>query len=96
MLFTIIKNEIAGDKSFDDRRTRWIRVVIDFVLGGLCILAQTRTNVTTERYKVKIRLLTESKFLLEVVEHCNWAKILLSRGALPSNILFAQHVVDEG
>ncbi len=97
MLFTIIKNEISGNESFDDRRTEWIRVVINFVLGGsLCILAQTGTDVTTERYKVDEKVIDRIKILTRSSGTSQLGKdFVVERSMLSSDILFTQHVVDE-
>jgi hypothetical protein len=88
-LFAIIKNEVAGNKSFDDCCTRWVCMVINFVLGSLCIFAQTGTNVTTETYKVKekiinrIAILTRSSRMLQLSKD-----FIIKRSTLARNILF--------
>ncbi len=96
MLFTIIKNEIAGNESFDDRRTRWVCVVINFVLGSLCIFAQTGTDVKTKRYKVKEKVINRITILTRSGGTSQLSKdFIVKRSMLARNILLAQHVVDE-
>ncbi len=96
MLFTIIKNEIAGDESFDDRRTGWICVVINFVLGSLCIFAQTGTDVMTERYKDEEKVIDQIEILTRSSGTSQLSKdFVVERSTLSRDILFAQHVVDE-
>jgi hypothetical protein len=34
-LFLIVEDEVVGDESLDKRFTRWISVMINFVLSGL-------------------------------------------------------------
>jgi hypothetical protein len=46
-LFLIVKDEVIGNESLDNRFTRWISVMIDFVLSGLGIFAQARSDVVT-------------------------------------------------
>ncbi len=43
MLLLIVEDEIIGNESFDNRFTRWISVMIDFILSGLGIFAQARS-----------------------------------------------------
>ncbi len=49
----IIEDEVVGNKSFDNSFTRWISVMINFILSGLGIFAQTRPDVATESHNVK-------------------------------------------
>jgi hypothetical protein len=96
MLFAVVKNEIIGNKSFDDRCTRWIRVMINFVLSSLGKFAQTGTNVTTKRLKVKEKIINQIVVLTNSGRASQLSKdFVIKRSALVCNILFAQHVVDE-
>jgi hypothetical protein len=52
-LLLIIEDEVVGDDSFDDRFTRWIGMVINFILSGLGIFAQARSDVATKSHDVK-------------------------------------------
>ena len=52
-LLLIVEDEVIGNESFDNHFTRWIRVMIDFILSGLGIFAQVRSNVATESQDVK-------------------------------------------
>ncbi len=96
MLFTIIINEVIGNKSFDNHRTRWVCVVINFVLGSLCIFAQTGADVTTERYKIKEKDISRITILTRSGGTSQLSKdLVVKRGTVAGDILFAQHVVDE-
>ncbi len=48
----IVEDEVLGDES-DNRFTRWISVMIDFILSGLGIFAQARSDVVTKSQDVK-------------------------------------------
>ncbi len=52
-LLLIIDDEVVGNESFDNCFTRWISVMIDFILSGLGIFAQARSNVATKSHNVK-------------------------------------------
>ncbi len=52
-LFLIIEDEVVGDESLDNRFTRWISVMINFVFSGLGIFAQARSDVATESHDVE-------------------------------------------
>ncbi len=52
-LLLIVEDEVVGDESLDDRFTRWISVMIDFILSGLGVFAQARFNVATRSHVVK-------------------------------------------
>jgi hypothetical protein len=65
-LFLIIEDEVVGDESLDNCFARWISVMINFILSGLGIFAQARSDVATESHNVKKRSLTESLHLLAV------------------------------
>jgi hypothetical protein len=97
VLFAVVKNEVVGNESFDDRRTRLIRVMIGFVLSGLSVFAQTGTNVMTKRHKVQEKITNQIAVLTRRSRASQLSKdFVIKRSALPRNILFAQHVVDEG
>ncbi len=53
MLLLIVKDEVVGNESLDDRFTRWISMMIDFILSGLVVFAQARSDVATESHDVK-------------------------------------------
>ena len=52
-LLLIVEDEVVGNESLDDRFTRWIGMMIDFILSGLAMFAQARSNITTESHDVK-------------------------------------------
>ena len=52
-LFLIKEDEVSGNESLDNHFTRWISVMIDFILSGLGIFAQARSDVATESHDVK-------------------------------------------
>ncbi len=53
MLPLIVEDEVVGDESFDNCFIRWISVMIDFILSGLGIFPQARSDVATESYNDK-------------------------------------------
>ncbi len=53
VLLLIIEDEAVGNESLDDRFTRWIGMMINFILSGLGILAQARFDVATKSHNVK-------------------------------------------
>ncbi len=53
MLLLIIEDEVVGKDSFDNCFTRWISVMINFILSGLGIFTQARSDVATESHNVK-------------------------------------------
>jgi hypothetical protein len=53
MLFLIVEDEVVGNESLDNRFTRWISVMINFVLSGLGIFAQARSDVATESHNIE-------------------------------------------
>ncbi len=53
VLLLIIEDEIVGNESLDDHFTRWISMMIDFILSGLGVFAQARSDVATESHDVK-------------------------------------------
>ena len=52
-LFLIVEDEVIGDESLDNHFTRWISVMINFVLSGLGIFTQARSDEVTESLDVK-------------------------------------------
>jgi hypothetical protein len=52
-LFLIVEDEVVGNEGLDNRFTRWISVMIDFVLSGLGIFAQARSDVATKSHDVE-------------------------------------------
>ncbi len=80
-LLLIVEDEVVGNESLDDRFTRWISMMIDFILSGLGVFTQARSNVATESHDVKKRSLTESSHLLPMAVRRNLAKISLSSRA---------------
>ncbi len=64
MLLLIVEDEVVGNESLDDRFTRWISMMVNFLLSGLGVFAQARSNVATKSHDVKRRSLTESLHLL--------------------------------
>ncbi len=52
-LLLIIEDEVVGNESLDDRFTRWISMMVDLILSGLGIFAQSRTDVATKSQDVK-------------------------------------------
>ncbi len=52
-LLLIVEDEVIGDESFDNRFTRWISVMINFILSGLGIFPQVTSDVATESPNVK-------------------------------------------
>jgi hypothetical protein len=49
----IVEDEVVGDESLDDRFTRWISMMIDFIMSGLGVLAQARSDVAAKSHNVK-------------------------------------------
>jgi hypothetical protein len=52
-LFLIVEDEVVGKESLDNHFTRWISVMINFILSGLGIFAQARSDVATKSHNVK-------------------------------------------
>ncbi len=52
-LLLIIKDEVLGNESLDDHLARWIGMMIDFILSGLGVFAQARSDVATKSHDVK-------------------------------------------
>ncbi len=53
MLPLIVEDEVIGDESFDNCFTRWISVMINFILSGLGIFTQARPDVVTKSHDVE-------------------------------------------
>jgi hypothetical protein len=49
----IVEDEVVGNESLDDRFTRWIGMMIKFILSGLGVFAQARSDVATENHDVE-------------------------------------------
>jgi hypothetical protein len=49
----IVEDEVVGDESLDDRFTRWIGMMINFILNGVGVFAQARSDVATKSHDVK-------------------------------------------
>ncbi len=52
-LLLIVEDEVIGNESLDDRVTRWISMMIDFILSDLGVFAQARSDLATKRHNVK-------------------------------------------
>jgi hypothetical protein len=52
-LLLIVEDEVVGDESLDDRFTRWIGMMINFILSGLGIFAQARFDVATKSHDIE-------------------------------------------
>jgi hypothetical protein len=52
-LLLIVEDEVVGNESLDDRFNRWIGMMINFILSGLGIFAQARSDVATESREVE-------------------------------------------
>jgi hypothetical protein len=52
-LFLIIEDEVVGSESLDNHFTRWISVMIDFILSGLGIFAQAKSDVAIDSHDIK-------------------------------------------
>jgi hypothetical protein len=53
MHFLIVEDEVIGNESLENHFTRWISLMIDFILSGLGIFAQARSNVATKSHDIK-------------------------------------------
>ena len=53
VLLLIVEDEVVGDESLDDRFTRRIGMMIDFILSNLGVFAQARSDIATESHDVK-------------------------------------------
>jgi hypothetical protein len=89
MLFLIVEDEAVGNESLDNRFTRWISVMIDFVLSGLGIFAQARSNVATESHNVKKEVTDRILTFAGCGHSMQLSKnLVVKRSTLPNNILF--------
>ncbi len=52
-LLLSIEDEVVGNESLDDGFTRWIGMMIVFILSGLGVFAQARSDVATESHNVE-------------------------------------------
>ena len=52
-LFLFVEDEVIGNENLDNRFARWISVMINFILSGLGIFAQARSDVATESNDIK-------------------------------------------
>jgi hypothetical protein len=52
-LFLIVEDEVIGNQSLDNCFTRWISVMINFVLSGLGTFTQARFDVATKSQDVE-------------------------------------------
>jgi hypothetical protein len=55
-LLPIIEDEVVGNESLDDHFTRWIGMMINFILSGLGVFTQARSDVVTESHDVKKKI----------------------------------------
>ncbi len=89
VLFLIVEDEVVGNERFDNHFTRWINVMINYILSGLGIFAQERSNRATKSHNVKKEVTIESLHLLaEAVLIQLGKKFVVERSTLPRNILF--------
>ncbi len=52
-LLLIVEDKVIGNESLDDRFTRWISMMINFILSGLGVFTQARSDVATKSHNVK-------------------------------------------
>ncbi len=52
-LLLIVEDEVVGNESLDDCFTRWIGMMINFILICLGVFAQARSDVATESHDNK-------------------------------------------
>ncbi len=52
-LLLIVHDEVVGNESLDDRFTRWVSMMNDFILSGLGVFTQARSDVATKSHDVK-------------------------------------------
>ncbi len=53
VLLLIVEDEVVGNESLDDRFTRWISMMINFILSDLGVFTQARSDVLTKSHDVK-------------------------------------------
>ncbi len=51
--FLVVEDEVVGNKSLDNCFARWISVMIDFILSGLGVFAQARSDVATKSHDIE-------------------------------------------
>ncbi len=49
----VVEDKVVGSEHFDDACSWWVDMVIDFVLGGLCIFADARSDEMGEGHYIK-------------------------------------------
>ncbi len=49
----VIEDKVVGSEHFDDACSWWVDMVINFVLGGLCIFTDARSDETGEGQHIK-------------------------------------------
>ncbi len=52
-LLLIVEDEVIGNESLDDCFTRWIGMMINFILSDLGVFAQARSDVATKSHNVE-------------------------------------------
>ncbi len=52
-LLLIAEDEVLGDESLDECFIRWIGMMINFILSGLGVFAQARSDVATKSHDVE-------------------------------------------
>jgi hypothetical protein len=52
-LILIVEDEVVGNESLDDRFTRWIGIMINFILSGLGVFSQARSDVATKSHDIE-------------------------------------------
>ncbi len=57
VLLLIAEDEVVGNESLDDRFTRWIGMMIKFIMSGLGVFAQARSDVATESHDIKKKVI---------------------------------------
>jgi hypothetical protein len=88
-LLLIIDDEVVGNESLDDRFTRWISMMINFILSGLGVFAQARSNVATKSHNVKKKV---TDLILAFAGYGYLTQLgkdfVVKQSTLPCNILF--------
>ncbi len=44
----VVEDKVGGGECFDDACSWWVDMVINFLLGGLCVFADARSDETGE------------------------------------------------
>jgi hypothetical protein len=52
-LLLIVEDEVVGNESLDDHFTRWIGMMIDFILSGLGVFVQAMSDVATKSHNTE-------------------------------------------